>query len=125
MTQPLARVHDSVPLVDLGPLEQLVSSEPMKLREILDELIKSNRKDCQRMSALLQDGEIDKLVELAHRIKGAARVVKGEQLVLCCRHLEAACLDPQVSAEQLKQLVEQVEAAIGTLEEALTGLEQN
>ena len=125
MTQPLARVHDSVQLVDLGPLEQLVSSEPMKLREILDELIKSNRKDCQRMSALLQDGEIDKLVELAHRIKGAARVVKGEQLVLCCRRLEAACLDPQVSAEQLKQLVEQVEAAIGTLEEALTGLEQN
>ena len=77
------------------------------------------------MSALLQDGEIDKLVELAHRIKGAARVVKGEQLVLCCRRLEAACLDPQVSAEQLKQLVEQVEAAIGTLEEALMGLQPN
>ena len=124
-TELLTVLPDTVPVVDLGPLELLISSEPLKIREILDELIKSNRKDCQRMSALLQDGEIDKLVELAHRIKGAARVVKGEQLVLCCRRLEAACLDPQVSAEQLKQLVEQVEAAIGTLEEALMGLQPN
>ena len=124
-TEQLLVVPDTVPVVDLGPLELLISSEPIKIREILDELIKSNRKDCQLMSALLQAGEIDKLVELAHRIKGAARVVKGEQLVQCCRRLEAACLDPQVSVEQLRQLVEQVEAAIGALEQALMELEQN
>ena len=121
--EPVIVVPETVSVVDLGPLELLISSEPMKIRQILDELIKSNRKDCQLMSALLQDGEIDKLVELAHRIKGAARVVKGEHLVQCCRRLEVACLDPQVSAEHLKQLVEQVEAAIGTLEQALLELQ--
>lgn len=121
--EPVIVVPETVSVVDLGPLELLISSEPMKIRQILDELIKSNRKDCQLMPALLKDGEIDKLVELAHRIKGAARVVKGEHLVQCCRRLEVACLDPQVSAEHLKQLVEQVEAAIGTLEQALLELQ--
>ena len=118
----LALVPDSVQMVDLGPLEGLISSEPIKLRKILDELIKSNRKDCQLMTVLLQEGEVEKLVELAHRIKGAARVVKGEHLVQCCRKLEIACIDPQVSLNQLRALVAQVETAIGMLEEALLGL---
>lgn len=123
-TEQLAVVSDSVQLVDLGPLEHLISSEPMKVRQILDELIRSNREDSQLMSALLLEGEIDKLAELAHRIKGAARVVKGEHLVQCCRRLEAACLDPHVSLDRLKESVAQVKAGIGTLEQALLGLRQ-
>ena len=121
-TGQLLVVSDSVQLLDLGPLELLISSEPLKIQLILDELIKSNRKDCQLMCALLQAGEVNKLAELAHRIKGAARVVKGEHLVQCCRRLEAACLDPQVPLERLTELVTQVKIAIGTLEQALLGL---
>lgn len=113
---------DSVKLVDLGPLELLISSEPIKIRMILDELIKSNRKDCQLMTALLQGGEVEKLAELAHRIQGAARVIKGEHLVHCCRRLELACIDPRVSLVQLKELAAQVETAVETLEQALLGL---
>ena len=123
-TEQLVVAPDSVQLVDLGPLEHLISSEPMKIRQILDELIRSNHEDSQLMSALLLEGEIDKLAELAHRIKGAARVVEGEHLVQCCRRLEAACLDPHVSLDRLKESVTQVKAGIGTLEQALLGLRQ-
>nr|WP_238596233.1 ATP-binding protein [Pseudomonas sp. MF4836] len=122
--QPLDATHGVAQLVDLGPLELLISSEPVKFRQILDELINSNRKDCQRMFTLLQEGEIDKLSELAHRIKGAARVVTGEQLVECCRRLEAACEDSQVTSAQLRQVVEEVETAINALERALLNLQQ-
>ncbi|MDD1977505.1 transporter substrate-binding domain-containing protein [Pseudomonas tussilaginis] len=110
-------------LVDLGPLELLISSEPVKFRQILNELINNNRNDCQRLSALLQEGDTDKVAELAHRIKGAARVVKGELLVECCRQLEAVCLDPQATFGQLQQAVAQVEAAINALEQALLSLQ--
>ncbi|MHC2149039.1 transporter substrate-binding domain-containing protein [Pseudomonas sp. 210_17 TE3656] len=121
-SEPLIPAPEVLRLVDLGPLELLISSEPVKFHQILNELINNNRKDCQALKALLQAGDTDKLTHLAHRIKGAARVVKGEQLVERCRQLETACLDPQVSFAQLEHAVAQVEAAIGALEEALQNL---
>lgn len=110
---------EALRLVDLGPLELLISGEPVKFRQILDELIKNNRKDCAVLRFLLREKNTDKLSQLAHRIKGAAKVVKGEQLVERCRQLETACLDSEISFEQLEGAVVQVEAAIVALEEAL------
>ncbi|MCY1453875.1 hypothetical protein D9M71_708980 [compost metagenome] len=110
---------DSQLLVDLGPLELLINSDPVKFREILGELINNNRRDCQSLRVLLQNGETDKLGELAHRIKGAARVVKGEQLVESCRRMEVVCADPQASPEELSKAVNEVEFAITELERAL------
>jgi len=101
----LSAVSEAARLLDLGPLELLISSEPVKFRQILNELINNNRKDRQRLGALLQAADTDRLVELAHRIKGAARVVKGEQLVQRCRALEVACADPQVSVIALEASV--------------------
>lgn len=113
------QVAETSALVNLGPLQLLVSSEPVKFRQILEELINNNRKDHALMTVLLNNQESEKLVELAHRIKGAARVVKGEQLVQCCRELELACLEPQVHFQQLKRCVENVQQAIIALELAL------
>jgi len=110
---------EALRLLDLGPLELLISSEPVKFRQILDELINNNRKDCQALKASMQAGDTDKLSQYAHRIKGAARVIKGEQLVECCRQLETVCLDPQATFGQLEEAVGQIEAAIGALEQAL------
>ncbi|WP_423815352.1 transporter substrate-binding domain-containing protein [Pseudomonas koreensis] len=118
-TKQLISTPGPLKLIDLAPLELMISSEPIKFRQILAELIKSNRNDCLLMKALLRNGEIENLVELAHRIKGAARVVKGEQLVECCRRLEVACQDSKVSLVRLQQLVGQVEEAIVALEHAL------
>ncbi|MBF8757413.1 transporter substrate-binding domain-containing protein [Pseudomonas guariconensis] len=106
-------------LLDLGPLELLISSEPVKFRQILEELIKNNRRDCEQLHTLLKAQDTNKLGELAHRIKGAARVVKGEQVVESCRQLEAICLLAQVPAEELEHAGRQLEAAIRALNEAL------
>ena len=121
----LSAVSEAARLLDLGPLELLISSEPVKFRQILNELINNNRKDRQRLGALLQAADTDRLVELAHRIKGAARVVKGEQLVQRCRALEVACADPQVSVIALEASVAGVERAIDDLEQALLSVQQD
>jgi two-component system sensor histidine kinase EvgS len=110
---------DSLQLVDLGPIEVLIHSDPVKFHEILEALIKNNRRDCQLLKNLLDNHETDEIGELAHRIKGAARVVKGEQLVDSCRRLELVCAEPQASDEALRQAVNDVEVAIMELERAL------
>ncbi|WP_152224306.1 transporter substrate-binding domain-containing protein [Pseudomonas sp. SCB32] len=110
---------EAMNLIDLGPLELLISSEPVRFRQILGELINNNLKDCQQLNALLQERDTDKLSELAHRIKGAARVVKGEQLVERCRQLEEACLPPQAPFGELEHAVGQLEVAILALNQAL------
>ncbi|MGY1449351.1 transporter substrate-binding domain-containing protein [Pseudomonas chlororaphis] len=107
-------------VIDLGPLELMISSEPVKFRQILDELIKNNRSDCEQLNALLRERDTNKLGELAHRIKGAARVVKGEQVVECCRQLEAVCLLVQVPAQELEHAVGELKGAIEVLNQALT-----
>jgi len=122
--QQLIAAPEPARLLDLGPLELLISSEPVKFRQILNELINNNRKDRQRLGALLQVGDTDKLIELAHRIKGAARVVKGEQLVERCRALEVAGAGPDVSDIALGASVAGVEDAIDDLEQALLSFQQ-
>ena len=74
-----------------GFLHALTGGEPTMLRRLLDELLTSNRKDLETLEGLVQRQETGELAELAHRIKGAARVVRGEQLVESCRRLEDAC----------------------------------
>lgn len=106
-------------VIDLGPLELMISSEPVKFRGILDELIKNNRRDCEQLRALLRQRDTNKLGELAHRIKGAARVVKGEQVVECCRQLEAVCLLVHAPVRELEHAVGELTWAIESLNEAL------
>ncbi len=78
-------------------MHALTGGEPTMLRRLLDELLTSNRKDLETLEGLVQRQETGELAELAHRIKGAARVVRGEQLVESCRRLEDACLSPNAS----------------------------
>ncbi|WP_432214002.1 transporter substrate-binding domain-containing protein [Pseudomonas sichuanensis] len=106
-------------VIDLRPLELMITSEPVKFRQILDELIKNNCRDCEQLNALLRKRDTTKLGELAHRIKGAARVVKGEQVVECCRQLEAVCLVVQLPVNELEHAVKELTRAIGSVNEAL------
>ncbi len=86
------------------------------LRRLLDELLTSNRKDLETLEGLVQRQETGELAELAHRIKGAARVVRGEQLVESCRRLEDACLSPNASFAWVEECAVGVKLAILALD---------
>ena len=66
----------------------------------------------------MQRQETGELAELAHRIKGAARVVRGEQLVESCRRLEDACLSPNASFAWVEECAVGVKLAILALDES-------
>ncbi|MCO7580379.1 MULTISPECIES: transporter substrate-binding domain-containing protein [Pseudomonas chlororaphis group] len=118
-SEPPPIATEATQLIDLGHLETLVSSEPTKLQQILDALINSNREDSLALKEYLLQGDTSQLIELAHRIKGAARVVKAEQLVECCQQLEEVCNTPQATAKEYEEAVNQIAAAIEALEQAL------
>jgi two-component system sensor histidine kinase EvgS len=76
--------------IDLSSLEKWVGADRTLINDLLRELASSNEKDLARLQGLYIDRDHDGLMELAHRIKGGARIVKAHRLILCCERLEAA-----------------------------------
>ena len=76
--------------IDLSGLEQWVGADRTLINDLLRELASSNEKDLARLQDFYIDRDHDGAMELAHRIKGGARIVKAHRLILCCERLEAA-----------------------------------
>ena len=76
--------------IDLSSLEQWVGADRTLINDLLRELASSNEKDLVRLLGFYSDRDHESLMELAHRIKGGARIVKAHRLIQCCERLEAA-----------------------------------
>lgn len=76
---------------DPSALDTLTGGDPKLARRLFDELLSSTTEDLRMLQALALTEERSALAELAHRIKGAARMVKAAGLVQCCEALESAC----------------------------------
>ncbi|QLG92308.1 transporter substrate-binding domain-containing protein [Pseudomonas yamanorum] len=79
-------------LFDPGNLDALTGGDPQLSRRLLEELLSSSRHDRQELMALLaRQGSPQELIELAHKIKGAARIVQADALATQCEALEQVC----------------------------------
>ncbi|QJI28266.1 transporter substrate-binding domain-containing protein [Pseudomonas sp. ADAK18] len=79
-------------LFDPGSLDALTGGDPQLSRRLLEELLSSSRHDRQELMALLaRQGSPQELIELAHKIKGAARIVQADALAAQCEALEQVC----------------------------------
>lgn len=76
---------------DLSALIALTSDAPGALNELLQPLLDSLKADRTLLASLRHEPEFVKLHDLAHRIKGGARMVKAQALIACCEALEAVC----------------------------------
>ncbi|NVZ69145.1 response regulator [Pseudomonas costantinii] len=113
---PSIRLVSAFDAIDLTGLDQLTAGDRGAMRRLLSDLAASNEDDSLRLIKLF--GELDRhgLAELAHRIKGAAKIIKSERLIQCCEQLEMAC-----KSEQDEQLVQAVDDLQQTMEH-LTGV---
>ncbi|WP_112194533.1 transporter substrate-binding domain-containing protein [Pseudomonas sp. LG1E9] len=82
---------EASPAFDLNPLLMLTQGDNAALNELLLPLLDSLAEDRRRLSALNGQGDIAKLHDLAHRVKGGARMVKAQVLITCCETLEDVC----------------------------------
>ncbi|WEK29821.1 MAG: transporter substrate-binding domain-containing protein [Candidatus Pseudomonas phytovorans] len=83
------RAGQGPPIVDLAHLHKLVCGDQAVVVALMADLAKSNREDLAQLGASLAQPPV--LAELAHRVKGAARIVPGHALIALCERLETLC----------------------------------
>ncbi|HCT08256.1 MAG TPA: hybrid sensor histidine kinase/response regulator, partial [Pseudomonas sp.] len=95
---------------DLGALIALTGDDPAALNELLKPLLDSLGADRALLPVLQRKTDFAKLHDLAHRIKGGARMVKAQGLITCCETLEATC--EQQERERLGAVVDELRVAL-------------
>ncbi len=103
--------------LDLSSLQQLTGDDPNALRQLLEELLDSNAEDQARLLRLSSQQDLPGLADLAHRIKGGARIIDAQRLVAACEALENACRGG--NAVQLAEPVEVLRQAMEQLSDGL------
>ncbi len=94
-------------------LSPLTGGDKQRTRLLLEELLRSNCQDLKTLLELPDNGELQAFVEIAHRIKGAARIVGAQSLINNCEALE------QATPANLVQAREQVQVSMRALGQAL------
>jgi len=125
-TVPRIVVQDSPPVggrfglehVDLKALHEMTGGSPGLIRRLLEELYSSNRIDIEQVWPLWECGDWKQLADLAHRMKGAARLVNANHLQDLCAKLEGGCHDGLDSLE-LRNRILAVEQSMASLQDNL------
>ena len=106
------------PVFDLSALITLTGGDKAALNELLQPLLGSLVEDRLLLPLLLEPVDFARLHDLAHRVKGGARMVKAQVLVACCETLEGVCERRDHNASVAA--VEAVGAAIDGLHHSLS-----
>ena len=97
--------------VDLTSLEQLTGGDTASIKSLLEELVSSNAEDETRLLRLFAQHDMPGLADLAHRIKGGARIIQAQRLIVACETLEDACRggDESLLADAVEKLRQAME----------------
>ncbi|MHC8365982.1 transporter substrate-binding domain-containing protein [Pseudomonas sp. ZT5P21] len=109
---------DRGPAFSLKGLHLLTGGNPAMDLRLLTELLGSNRLDRQALQALSRSNDPQLFLDIAHKIKGAARIVQATRLIDSCEALEQAC-HPVVHRDAVAECRLAVERAMLELEQAL------
>ncbi|MFJ4247039.1 transporter substrate-binding domain-containing protein [Pseudomonas sp. NPDC089741] len=115
-----AAVAASADDIDLSSLEQLTRGDPASIKSLLGDLASSNDDDMARLLRLFTQHDLPGLADLAHRVKGGARIIKADALIKACEQLETACNG--LDADQLTGAVDALQQAMERLAEQLQPL---
>jgi len=104
--------------IDLGSLEQLTRGDEASLNSLLGDLARSNAEDMARLMRLFTQHDVPGLADVAHRVKGGARIIKAHGLIQACEDLEWACngLDSAALTEAVDTLQQAMERLAERLE---------
>ncbi len=103
--------------IDLTSLEQLSRGDTASLQSLLQDLAASNEQDMARLMQLFTQHDVTGLADLAHRVKGGARIIKAQRLIQACEALESACAG--LNSAVLTEAVDGLQQAMEQLEQQL------
>ncbi|WP_460159735.1 transporter substrate-binding domain-containing protein [Pseudomonas sp. S3_F07] len=99
-------------------LQALTGGDPSSNRRLLAELLSSSRSDRQELLDVARGANRQALSEMAHKIKGVARIVQATSLIQRCEALERACHQPQAPG-RISDCIDALDRAMSELEQAL------
>ncbi|MES2868380.1 MAG: transporter substrate-binding domain-containing protein [Pseudomonadota bacterium] len=117
LSQRLNALEPLTPAVEVFSVEslyELSGRNDLQIKRLLTELLSSNREDLKALLELPSGNDLQPFVEIAHRIKGAARIVGAHELIKHCERLEHA------NFSTLETSRSAVQHAMEVLEQALT-----
>lgn len=120
VVQPAGFFPDSFDL-SLASLKQLARGDRKTIQRLLDDLARSTQDDLKHLMRLYSSDDLPGLADLAHRVKGGARIIKAQSLVLHCEQLELACNG--IDADAVTEAVDAVQQSMEALGESLETLE--
>ena len=106
------------PAFSLEGLHLLTGGNPTLNQRLLTELLNSNRLDRKALLALSESKDRQSFLDIAHKIKGAARIVQASRLIDSCEALEQAC-NNRFHPEKVADCCKSMERAMLELEQAL------
>jgi two-component system sensor histidine kinase EvgS len=106
------------PAFSLEGFELMTGGNPVLNRRLLTELLNSNHLDRQELLALSGSTNRQLFLDIAHKIKGAARIVQAARLIDSCETLEAACRD-EFQPDKVADSCKIMERALLELDQAL------
>ena len=106
------------PAFSLEGFELMTGGNPVLNRRLLTELLNSNHLDRQELLALSGSTNRQSFLDIAHKIKGAARIVQASRLIDSCEMLEAACRD-EFQPDKVAECCKTMERALLELDQAL------
>jgi two-component system sensor histidine kinase EvgS len=114
--------------IDLTSLEQLTRGDAGSLNALLLDLAKSNDQDLIRLGEVAAEADHQGLDDLAHRIKGGARIIKASALIRACEQLEEICglseIDPSTLTHSIDELRHQMQELAATLQQHFCKLDR-
>lgn len=115
---PSAEEGKQVDGFDLKSLREMTGGNPGLIRRLLEELHSSNQIDIEQVRPLWEAEDWKQLADLAHRMKGAARLVNADMLQDLCSKLEGGCKDG-LDSKELRNRALAVEQAMASLQDDL------
>nr|WP_281350197.1 response regulator [Allochromatium palmeri] len=94
-----------------------------KYLALLDRFVNSHRDDAGKMIAALESGSRTEIRELAHALKGVAATLGASDIAEAAARLDAALkADPDLDAEHLHELIDQITMAFAPLNQVMEAL---
>lgn len=103
---------------NMNSVSTLTGERPEMIRRLLEQLLRSSEEDRHELTALLPASHHDELRNLAHRIKGAARIIRATRVIETCEVLEDTNLET-TAVHVISECQRAIEAAMLELERAL------
>jgi len=103
---------------NMGSVHALTGDRPEMIRRLLEQLLRSSQEDRHELNLIDPQGNCSALSQMAHKIKGAARIIRADRVIETCEAMETACTDAAPSMvidERLKAMI----SAMADLERAL------